>query len=113
MKRWQKRLCIVAGVFVLLCVLGFLLLSRYNIIITVGTGFLVNGQYYMLDDVGPIRLHYRGRANYRSGARILVVHNGVRLSYPGQTDAFLILRLKKGSLADLPPEIIEEFHVVE
>lgn len=42
-----------------------------------------------------------------TGDKILVVHDGIAESYPGQTGAYFIFRLEEGSIADVPAQVIE------
>ncbi len=42
-----------------------------------------------------------------TGDKILVVHDGIEESYPGQTGAYFCIRLEKGSSADVPAQVIE------
>ena len=42
-----------------------------------------------------------------TGDKILVVHDGIAESYPGQKGAYFILRLAEGSIADVPVQVIE------
>ena len=41
-----------------------------------------------------------------SGDRILVLHDGIAESYPGQTGAYAVFKLKSGKADDIPTELI-------
>lgn len=42
-----------------------------------------------------------------TGDKILVVHDGIAESYPGQTGAYFLWKLAEGSSADVPAQVIE------
>ena len=42
-----------------------------------------------------------------TGDKILVLHDGIAESYPGQTGAYFLWKLEGGSAADVPVQVIE------
>lgn len=42
-----------------------------------------------------------------TGDKILVLHDGIAESYPGQTGAYFCIRLEEGSSEDVPTQVIE------
>lgn len=42
-----------------------------------------------------------------TGDKILVVHDGIAESYPGQTGAYFLWKLEEGSSADVPTQVLE------
>ena len=68
-----------------------------------------NGAHFMIIEGGPIVMHTDDESAFdglSSGDRILVLHGGVRESYPGSTDITAVFRLGGGSLEDIPENII-------
>lgn len=51
----------------------------------------------------------RGRTrNFRTGDRILVLHDGtMMLSYPAQMNVYFSMRLKKGDISDVPQSALD------
>lgn len=45
-------------------------------------------------------------AGLSSGDKVLVIHDGIRQSYPGQTSVWYCLRLEEGSPEDIPQDIL-------
>ncbi len=70
-----------------------------------------NGSYLIiLDDHSPIKmsdLTRKGGAflDLQTGDKIRILHDGIRLSYPGQTGVYRIRLLERGSEADIPADI--------
>lgn len=46
-------------------------------------------------------------ADLSTGDKVLVVHDGIAESYPGQTGAYFLWKLEDGSSADVPSQVIE------
>ena len=46
-------------------------------------------------------------ADLSTGDKVLVVHDGIAESYPGQTGAYFLWKLEEGSIADVPAQVIE------
>jgi hypothetical protein len=109
MKR-KRLLFLLVG---LLCVvlLGIFLMRGKDL----STGYCIaadNGSYLLVIDSSPIVMQAIGSENMFSGLqtgnKILVVHNGIATSYPGQTGAYLCLRLQKGDPSDVPENVLAE-----
>ena len=98
-KKWLLPLCIAAAV--LLCVL-FHMASGF----TVSTGRCLMAEptnCFMLIDDRPVRLNHKGKINFQTGDKLLVLHQNVYAeSYPEQTRAYLILKTGSGSQDDVP-----------
>lgn len=66
----------------------------------------------MVLDNSPIGMSNRSRdeklfERLSTGDKILVVHDGIAESYPGQTGAYFLWKLEDGSAADVPVQVIE------
>ena len=72
-----------------------------------------NGSYLIiLDDHSPIKMSDQTRKggaflDLQTGDKIRIFHNGVRLSYPGQTGVYHIRLLERGSAEDIPLDVLE------
>ena len=93
-KKWLLPLCIAAAV--LLCVL-FHMASGF----TVSTGRCLMAEptnCFMLIDDRPVKLNHKGKINFQTGDKLLVLHQNVYAeSYPEQTRAYLILKTGSGT----------------
>ncbi len=106
------------------CIIGVLLLAVLTVVIvfgvmlhqgrglTIGRCLLAeNGSYMLIDENSPIVMSDRSSDKdmffgLSTGDKILVVHDGIAESYPGQTGAYFCLRLSKGDISDIPEEVI-------
>lgn len=72
-----------------------------------------NGAYLIvLDDHSVIKMSdetRRGGAflDLQTGDKIRILHDGIRESYPGQTGAYSLRVLEKGSADDIPADVVE------
>lgn len=72
-----------------------------------------NGSYLIiLDDHSPIKmsdLTRKGGAflDLQTGDKIRILHDGVLMSYPGQTGVYRIRLLERGSETDIPADVLE------
>jgi len=71
-----------------------------------------NGSYLIvLDDHSPIKMSDRspdGGAflDLQTGDKIRVLHDGVRESYPGQTGVYGVRLLERGTIDDIPEDVL-------
>ena len=65
----------------------------------------------MVVDNSPMRMSCRGDRDIfeglESGDRILVIHDATAESYPGQTGAYAVIKLRGGKMSDVSSEVIE------
>ena len=104
---WISLLCIV-----LLFVLAVLFVAKHSLGISTGTYILSDhGASLILIDNSPVSMHSQ-RENARffdklsDGNRVLILHDGIAESYPGQTGVYFALKLSDGSMDDVPAEVI-------
>ncbi|MGM9641395.1 MAG: hypothetical protein ACI3V3_08525 [Faecousia sp.] len=82
--------------------------------ITTGTCVVTgNGGYLIVDGNTPVVMSNRtGREDpfeeLETGDSILIVHDGIRESWPAQTDVYLCLRTGDGSLSQIPTEVVDD-----
>lgn len=107
-------LCIVAGLLIaaaaLFCIMaaGSLGFSTGRCLVSENDTFMV-----ILDGNSPVCMHnVRGREglfdNLESGDEILVLHGGIRETYPASTDVHAVFRLSKGDVSDIPAKVIDD-----
>lgn len=106
------------------CIIGVLLLVVLTVVIVVGVmlhqgrGLTIgrclvaeNGSYMLIDENSPIVMSDRSSGKdlffgLSTGDKILVIHDGIAESYPGQTGAYFCLRLSKGDISNISEEVI-------
>ena len=104
-KKWMFR---AAALALLLLFLGIMAVK--NLSFRVGTCIQTeNGGCLLLMDDSPVVLSARTAFarfdGYRTGDRLLVLHDGILETYPGRTGAYLTLRLQKGDGSRVPQEV--------
>lgn len=97
------------------CGLLFFFCSRHSLCLSPGLYLRGNGgtDMVILQSGAPIIMRDRSRDGalfdgLSDGDRVLVLHTGIAESYPGQSTAYLCLRLGGGSAADLPADTLEQ-----
>lgn len=71
-----------------------------------------NGSYLIiLDDHSPIKMSdhsANGGAflDLQTGDKIRILHDGVRESYPGQTGVYHVRLIERGSMDDIPADVV-------
>ncbi len=107
----KRRIGIVAAVILLFLILGSLVICRVKGL-SFSTGRVMRtscGGCVLLLDGSPVELTGKDDyGNLETGDKILVLHGLIRETCPGSTDARFVLRLKKGSLKDIPASVIED-----
>lgn len=112
-KKWVIPLC-AAGVLALLCAGGLWYLTGRSMGFTVGRCLVAeNGACLLIAENSPIVLNGREDqdalfSGLETGDKILVLHDGVTESYPGQTGAYWCMKLAGGTRADIPEQVISE-----
>ncbi len=96
----------------LLLVIGVVWCFSKNLTISTARCIVTKQNCMMVLDNSPIGMSNRSwdKEHFEdldTGDKILVVHDGIAESYPGQTGAYFILRLEEGSIADVPVQVIE------
>ena len=71
-----------------------------------------DGSYLIiLDDYSPVRMSDQSKngglfIGLQTGDSVRVLHDGVRLSYPGQTNIYRLRLLARGTYDDIPDEVV-------
>ena len=113
----KKTFFTIAWIIVLTVAVGLLVISAKK---AVNYGFLEgrvliadNGSYLIiLNDHSPIKMSDQTRKgeaffDLKTGDKIRILHNGVLLSYPGQTGVYYVRLLERGSAEDIPTDVLE------
>lgn len=105
----KKKWMISVGVLIL-ALLVFGVMTVKNLSFRVGTCIKTeNGGCMLLMGDSPVALSgktaFARFEEYRTGDRLLVLHDGILETYPGRTRAYLTLRLHKGDVAAIPQEV--------
>ena len=104
-------ICIVLSLFLLtVAALGFLTARGYSL----SVGRLLrcdNETNILVVDQSPICMSDRSKTqslfeNCQTGDLLFVLHDGVAETYPAQSGAFAVIRLKKGTVEDISNEMI-------
>ena len=106
----KKKWMICAGVLALV-LLVFGVMTAQNLSVRVGTCIKTeSGGCMLLMGDSPVVLSgktaFARFAEYRTGDRLLVLHDGILETYPGRTGAYLAIRLHKGDVAAVPQEVL-------
>lgn len=112
-KKWFKVIGIVVGILLFFAVavvaLGAILsLKGYGI--STGRFYTNNFGIYLVDEGEAMLMSDKSKnqnvfENFSIGDLLLVVHSGVNETYPAQTGAYYVFRLKKGNESDLPENL--------
>ena len=95
-----------------LCTVGILTAKGYGA--SVGRILKADENTYMLIvDQTPIKMSDRSKGKtlfegYHTGDKVLVIHGGIEDSYPAQSGAYAVIRLKAGEETDIPHTVISE-----
>lgn len=113
-KTWLFPLGILIGVF-LLCGGILWYMSAHSLGVSVGRFLIAERGTYMviLDERSPVCMSnvkekeglFDGLEN---GDKILVLHDGIRESYPGGTGAYAVFKLAYGNISDIPEQVLNE-----
>ena len=109
-KTWLILLLSFAGVIIALAVaLGFLAIKGMGI----SYGIYLearNNTPMMVVENSPMRMSGRSDRDIfdglENGDRILVIHSAIAESYPAQTGAYAVIKLKNGDKSDIPTKVI-------
>ena len=109
----MKKLWLTLTVVLLLGIAFVWLAANRSLSFT--TGYYLegeNGAVFLIDGTSPIRLSDRTKggtlgASLANGDRILVLHDGVAESYPAQTGAYGLWKLRSGRIEDIPVSVLD------
>lgn len=103
----KKKVIVIIIALICLAAAGLFALSPF----TFSTGIYIHaGEDIIVFDKGsgePVVIR-GGIGNFRTGDRILVLHDGtMMLSYPAQMNVYFSIRLKKGDISDVPQSALD------
>ncbi|MBO5648702.1 MAG: hypothetical protein J6S76_02170, partial [Clostridia bacterium] len=113
MKRNRTIICgVVCAAVLLICTAG-LILRAGSLGLGTGRVLLANGETILICANMPIQLTNKSGndalfARLSDGDRVLVLHSAIAESYPGRADAYALLKVGEGSIADIPDAVLEQ-----
>lgn len=107
----MKKKWMICAVVLALAILVFGLMAAKNLSFRVGTCIQTeNGSCMLLMGDSPVVLSgktaFARFDEYRTGDRLLVLHDGILETYPGRTGVYLVIRLSKGDGTGVPAEVL-------
>lgn len=81
---------------------------------TVGRALVTDGgSYLLIDENSPIEMSTKSNKedffkDIKTGDKILVIHDGINETYPGETRAYLCIKLSEGTINDIDKNVISE-----
>lgn len=118
MKKKTPQRMIPACIICVLLLAVFTIVMFFGVMLHQGRGLTIgrclvaeNGSYMLIDENSPIVMSDRSSgkdlfSGLSTGDKILVIHDGIAESYPGQTGAYFCLRLSKGDISHISEEVI-------
>lgn len=110
-KIWWITIVVIGSVLLLLVIFCGIMINRgYGI----SQGRYLegkDGQPLLILNNSPIEMSNRTGRNLfdglDTGDEILVIHDGIAESYPGQTCTYIVFKLRDGSSTDIPKTVID------
>lgn len=111
-KKWWIPGCLLI-VLLLLIIGGITYMSANSLSFSVGRFLDTNGSYMLILDESPIHLFSNTNnphlfADLSDGDKVLVLHDGINETYPGNTCVHAILKLEDGSITDIQDDILTQ-----
>lgn len=108
----KKKIRIGALCVIAILLLGAVVLVKNKISISTGTYIAAdNGTYLVVLGQTPVVMHQGNETMFSAldtADKILIVHDGIDTSYPGQTRLYFLLKLSDGQERNIPEEILDE-----
>lgn len=113
----NKNILIPVGIITgfVVCVFAFFgYMYANSLSFSVGNALVANdGQYILVLDDSPICLsNVKDKENLfddiDNGDKILVLHDGINDTYPGQTGAYAVFKLEDGAVSDISKSVLNE-----
>lgn len=109
----KKKILVAVSVVICIIVIGVFVLAGRGF--SPSTGLFLeteNGNMIILDN-SPIVMSTRSGnddmfADYNSGDKIFVIHDGIQESYPGGTGVYFSIKLADGYESDIPENVISQ-----
>ncbi len=110
-KMWLIPVCIIAVIILVFAVaLGYMWANSLSF--SVGNALVAaDGQYILVLDDSPVCLsNVKNKENLfndiDNGDKILVLHDGINETYPGQTGAYAVFKLDDGAVSDVSKSVL-------
>ncbi|MBR5234445.1 MAG: hypothetical protein IKW03_09570 [Clostridia bacterium] len=109
----KKKILIALSIILCVIVIGVFVLAGRGYSPSVGLFLRTdNGDMIILDN-SPIVMSARTGnddmfAEYKSGDKIFVIHDGIQESYPGGTGVYFSIKLADGLESDIPEDVITQ-----
>ena len=110
-KLFYIPLCVLLSLLLITAaMLAFLTIKGYGL--SVGRLLVTeDGTQLLIVDQTPIQLSDQSKRTnlfeaFQTGDLLLVVHDGVEETYPARSGAYAAFRLKRGSIEDIPEDIL-------
>lgn len=108
----KKRLIVlIAVITVVIAAAAFLFFSG----LTPSTGYVIaaDDSYLIVLDSSPVVMDNRTGnedlfTGLRTGSKVLILHDGIAVTYPGQTGVYFCLNLEAGNPDRIPAEMMED-----
>lgn len=112
-KKWLIPVCVITVVILVFAVaVGYMWANSLSF--SVGNALVADdGQYLLVLDDFPVCLsNVKNKENLfnniDNGDKILVLHNGINDSYPGQTGAYVVFKLDDGAVSDISKSVLSQ-----
>ena len=104
----KKKILIAVSVIVCVVAIGLFILAGKSISPSVGLYLQTDNGNMLILDNSPISISGNDDMfeKYESGDKILVLHDGILESYPGQTRAYFVMKLADGEMSDIPENVL-------
>lgn len=104
----KKKILIAVSVIVCVIAIGLFILAGKSISPSVGLYLQTDNGNMLILDNSPISMSGNDDMfeKYESGDKILVLHDGILESYPGQTRAYFVMKLADGEITDIPETVL-------
>lgn len=113
-KSWLKTTLFVllSLLLSLALIVGFLTVKGYGI--SVGRLLVTErGDNLLIVENSPIQMSDQSRKHtlfdkYQTGDLLFVIHDGVEETYPARSGAYFAVRLRRGTVVDIPGNVLNE-----
>ena len=104
----KKKLKIIIIVVIAILILPIGVLLTGNKVTVARCVVTENDSMYMVYYGRPVHLSYKADVDYNTGDKLLILHRSAFAeSYPEQTVAYFTVRVGRGSIDDIPQDVID------
>ena len=111
----KKKILVVLCVIVCIIAIGVFILAGKGISPSVGQYLRTDNADMLILDNSPIVMSVCSGnddmfANYESGDKILVLHDGINESYPGGTGVYFSIKLADGHMSNISETVLRQLY---